>query len=99
MLGLRGAEAPDEEVRVRFCGALVGAEGGLDPEGVGAEGSWGIIIRRLETFEEMGMGTGEGLAVVEVLPVGVEAEVLAHGSAVGNWGGHDGGVVVEELDV
>lgn len=38
------------------------------------------------------------LAVVEVLPVGVEAEVLAHGSAVGNWGGHDGGVV-DELDV
>lgn len=74
MLGLGGAEAPDEEVRVRFCGALVGAEGGLDPEGVGAEGS-----------------------VVEVLPVGVEAEVLAHGSAVGNWGGHDGGVV-DELD-
>lgn len=43
------------------------------------------------------MGNGEGLAVVEVLPVGVEAEVLAHGSAVGNWGGHDGGVV-DELD-
>lgn len=31
---------------------------------------------------------GMGLAVVEVLPVGVEAEVLAHGAAVGDWGGH-----------
>ena len=49
-MGLGGAEAPDEEVRVRFCGALVGTEGGLDPEGVGAEGSWGIINRRLESL-------------------------------------------------
>lgn len=34
------------------------------------------------------MGMGWGLAVVEVLPVGVEAEVLAHGGTVGDGGGH-----------
>ena len=39
VLGLGGAEAADEEVWVGFGGGLVGAEGGLDGERVGAEGS------------------------------------------------------------
>lgn len=39
VLGLGWAEAADEEVGVGFGGGLVGAEGGLDGEGVGAEGS------------------------------------------------------------